>query len=218
MKQNKITIPKTAFYCTYGTKGDSLKNIWLVCHGYGQLAKFFIRNFKSLNENENFVIAPEGLHKFYLNGFSGRVGASWMTKEERENDIFDYNNYLNEVFQKELSEVDLTNVRVNMLGFSQGCATISRFLFEKNISPDSLILWAGDLPKDINLEDVKNFSNEKSIYFVIGNKDEFISINEFKEILRLHTENSISFHEIIFEGKHQITSEALIELKNQLDK
>ena len=40
------------------------------------------------------IIAPQGLHKFYLEGTSGRVGASWMTKENREDDIKNYLVYL----------------------------------------------------------------------------------------------------------------------------
>ena len=35
-------------------------------------------------------MAPEGLSRFYLEGFSGKVGATWMTREDRLNDIDNY--------------------------------------------------------------------------------------------------------------------------------
>ena len=88
-----ITSAKTFRYFTHG---DPLKanQIVYVLHGYGQLAEFFIRKFQHLSD-DYFIVAPEGMHRFYLSGSSGRVGASWMTKEERETDIQDNLNWLN---------------------------------------------------------------------------------------------------------------------------
>jgi hypothetical protein len=52
--------------------------VWFVCHGYGQLAAYFIRHFAFLTENApaTVVIAPEGLSRFHLSGNGGRVGAT----------------------------------------------------------------------------------------------------------------------------------------------
>jgi predicted esterase len=216
LKLNKITIPKTANYYISGNKTNSIKNVWFVCHGYGQLAKFFIRNFNRLDKEENYIIAPEGLHRFYLNGFSGRVGASWMTKEEREDDIKDYNNFLKMVLKKELSEINFEKVNINLLGFSQGTTTISRFLFLNDIQADNLILWAGDLPNDIDYEKVKKFSQSNSIYFVTGNNDEFISLENFEAIIEKHEKEGIRISKIVFNGKHKIINEALVELQNKM--
>ena len=59
------------FKARYETLGniDNPKRIWIVVHGYGQQAKYFIRKFKPLQDEETLVIAPEGLHHFYLKGF-----------------------------------------------------------------------------------------------------------------------------------------------------
>ena len=94
---NKIKISKTAKYTTYGNP-DKASIIIFALHGYGQLVQFFIRKFQVLDAEQYFVVAPEGLHRFYLKGSSGRVGASWMTKEERQSDIEDYINYLDDLF------------------------------------------------------------------------------------------------------------------------
>src|SRR5690606_41470350 len=92
-----IQINKSARYETFGniSKADT---IVFALHGYGQLVSYFIKKFNTLNPEKYFIVAPEGLHRFYLNGSSGRVGASWMTKEDRENDIKDYINYLNHLW------------------------------------------------------------------------------------------------------------------------
>ena len=74
-------------------KGENPTTLIYVLHGYGQLAKYFIRKFNHL---ENVIIvAPEGGHRFYLKDTSGRDGASWMTREARETDISDNIKYLN---------------------------------------------------------------------------------------------------------------------------
>ena len=95
-------------------------------HGYGQMAKFFIRKFQSAEELGYTIIAPQGLHKFYLEGTSGRVGASWMTKENREDDIQNYLIYLNAVHSEISSEKNWDEIVI--LGFSQGVATAFRWL------------------------------------------------------------------------------------------
>ena len=85
--EREINISLKTKYSTYGKFSDRTEKIWFVCHGYGQLAEYFIKNFEVLDAETNYVIAPQGLSKFYLKGFTGRVGASWMTKEDRLTDI-----------------------------------------------------------------------------------------------------------------------------------
>ena len=85
-----IKTQKTARYFVLGNPGAQTKVIWFVLHGYGQLAERFISKFQSLVDDYTVVVAPEALHRFYATGNSGRIGASGMTKEDRENDILDY--------------------------------------------------------------------------------------------------------------------------------
>ena len=67
------------------------------------LAGDFIKTFDELASNGDFVIAPEALSRLYVKGDYGNVGANWMTKEDRENEISDYINYLDELFEKEIT-------------------------------------------------------------------------------------------------------------------
>ena len=85
MTEKKIIVSKTMRYFTIGDI-DKADKLLYVLHGYGQLASYFIKSFDKISDSY-FVVAPEGMHRFYLKGTSGRVGASWMTKEAREIDI-----------------------------------------------------------------------------------------------------------------------------------
>ena len=70
------------------------KEIWLLLHGYGQLAEFFLRKFQGFDSSDRLFVVPEATNYGYLTGFSGRVGANWMTKHERETAIQNNHNYL----------------------------------------------------------------------------------------------------------------------------
>ncbi|MBL4653973.1 MAG: hypothetical protein JKY53_14090, partial [Flavobacteriales bacterium] len=123
MEEHSIQITKTGRYFSLGSLSKKTTSVWIVCHGYGQLANYFLRNFNVLEDENTYIVAPEGFHRYYLNGFSGRVGASWMTKEDRLSDIDDYVNYLDRVYKSIFSKIDRKNATVNVLGFSQGGAT-----------------------------------------------------------------------------------------------
>ena len=80
-----------------------------------------------------------GTARYYLEGAHGRVGASWMTKEAREDDIVDYVRYLDALS----AELRLTERRPVLLGFSQGVATASRWVAMGQTAFSRLILWSG---------------------------------------------------------------------------
>jgi hypothetical protein len=49
------------------------KEIWLVLHGYGQLAEFFIRKFQVFDSPARLFVAPEGTNYTYLEGLAGEL-------------------------------------------------------------------------------------------------------------------------------------------------
>ena len=109
MKESGISFQFKARYYTLGDLRPSTSKIWFVLHGYGQLSKFFISKFKILADTGVHVIAPEGLSKFYLedittraNSGNNRVGATWMTRENRLTDIENYLTYLSNVYKIEV--------------------------------------------------------------------------------------------------------------------
>ena len=79
-----LTVSRKARYFQLGKATQKTSDVWVVLHGYGMLSEFFIKKFKNLESNNTLIVAPEGLNMFYLDGKYDRVGASWITKEERE--------------------------------------------------------------------------------------------------------------------------------------
>ena len=201
-KSFEIKTIKTQRYFTHGDLKKA-KKLLIVLHGYGQLAEHFIRKFHQLPENY-YIVAPEAMHHFYLNGSSGRVGASWMTKEDRINNIADNNEYLNNLVDFLQKEKQFSELLV--LGFSQGGATAARWNAQRK-DIDQLILWASVFPPDL---EESSFSNSKNGTFVIGKHDEFYdAAAQDKEINKYR---SLSFKIVEYDGKHDIDVETLKNL------
>ncbi|MCE3294576.1 MAG: phospholipase/Carboxylesterase [Crocinitomicaceae bacterium] len=193
-----LEIQKTARYRTFGD--ESNPHLIIALHGYGQLAEYFIRNFESLDPGSYFIVAPEGMHRFYLQGSSGRVGASWMTKEWREQDIEENVLYMEKLTEHLASRKNYETV--TLLGFSQGGATAARWLDRTRFKIDRFILWACVFPEDINPGfDAESFSKVEKI-FVLGDEDEYFSGDNFHKMNAFY--ESHGFRVINFQGKHRI--------------
>ena len=213
MQQHNLTVTKTARYYILGELTDSTKEIIFVLHGYGQLGREFIKAFEGLEKNNRVIIAPEGLNKFYLKGFYGKVGTTWMTKEDRENEINDYINYLNKLYNHITENEEYKSIRVTILGFSQGGATACRWFVSPSIKNAELILWGSTLPKDIDYNTFKNKLNGKPLKLILGDEDEFINQKTFKEEKDFILNKDIELEIIKYPGKHNITAGVIKEIK-----
>lgn len=215
MTENKLSIHKTCRYCTYGNTTNP-QSIWFTLHGYGQLAKYFIKNFESLNPDENLVIAPEGFHRFYLDGMKGRVGASWMTSEDRLTDISDYVTYLDLLYNQVTQKMDSSGHRLIVLGFSQGVATASRWMVLGNTRPDAAVFWAGSFPPDLLPTDSKRWFNDIPTWCVVGDEDEYIS-EESIERAKKHFESlGINPEWVRYKGGHKIPKAAFYNISREI--
>lgn len=206
--EQKFKIEKTVRYFTHGN-ADTAKNLWIVLHGYGQFPYYFIRKFESLDPEENFVIAPEGMHRFYLEGTSGRVGASWMTKEARLDDIEDNISYLNTLAKDLLNKGKYE--RKILLGFSQGGATATRWHESGNFNADIFVLWASVFPPDLDFDPNQSSLMKSQNYFVLGKNDPYFKGKE-SELKKLFKSQDFNFKTIDFDGKHEIDKKPLIEI------
>ncbi|MGE0561216.1 MAG: alpha/beta hydrolase [Flavobacteriales bacterium] len=205
-KKNNLIVEKTATYYTLGDV-NTAKTIWFVLHGYGYLAEFFIKKFEPIVNNKTCVIAPEALSKFYLNGFYGRVGASWMTKQDRENEIIDYVKYLNQLYHLLVSNQN-KNVKINVVGFSQGGSTACRWIADGKIKVDNFILWSTVFPDDMNFEKILNNSK---LFLIYGTNDEFLTPEKISTLEQQITTDAINCKVISFDGPHDIPKEVLLE-------
>ena len=163
----------------YHVLGDPTKAraIWIVLHGYGQLARYFLTKFEGLEEGVA-IVAPEALNRFYLDEAHNRVGATWMTREDRENEITDQLGYLDELV-KELRG-DRTDVPLRILGFSQGVATACRWSLLGKTKMDRLVLWAGSLPPEPTFAELRTAWAHLTVEVVLGSEDPFSGEKELQ--------------------------------------
>ena len=204
MNKHTITTTHQVRYFSLNEFTENTKSVWFVLHGYGQLANYFIKKFECLNSEENFVIAPEGSHRFYTQGMSGRVGASWMTQEDRELDIANYINYLNLVYDEIMKKASGKNITLNVLGFSQGSNTVTRWVNARHVKADNLILWSGAFHRELDFKLNKKFLNKMGIYLLLGDKDPFADAEKTTAVKKILDSNGIKYRFIPFEGEHKI--------------
>jgi predicted esterase len=213
MQKHQLIIPKTARYFTLGELNENTETVWFVIHGYGQLAEYFIKKFAVLDDGKTVIIAPEALSKFYLKDFTGRVGATWMTREDRENEITDYINYLDLVYDTVLPEKTNKSLKINILGFSQGTATVARWCMNGHIQYDRMIIWAGYFGNGIRDVIDSEKVRDKEMVLCYGKEDVFlkqIDIQQYEHDILLAIPHIKVY---TFEGGHAIDEELLLKIK-----
>ena len=210
----EIHIPvsfKARYYLEGGhDKEHGASEIWFVLHGQGQLAAYFIKKFNLIVSSQRKVIAPEGLSRYYLDGFYGRVGSTWMTKENRGIDIENYLTYLTEIYYREV--ISPNECKITVLGFSQGAATASRWALMEGIKIDRLILWAGLFPPDLDFELGTRKLENVEIVNVYGEQDEYLTQERVNEQFQLADRLGIDMITKTFKGGHTIDIKTLQDL------
>lgn len=216
MESHQILFEKTAHYYTLGETGKHVKHFIIACHGYGQLAERFIYKFDKLDLSNTFVIAPEGLSRFYWDNKNNIVGSSWMTKKDRLEEIADYTRFIKKLYDEYVPQFD-ANVKITLFGFSQGCATQVRWLMREFPKFDNLILWAGLIPEDLTYLPHTEYFSTKNNYWVYGTEDEFLKEKHVDWHHRFFKEQKLDFETITFEGKHVVNRTVLEELISKIE-
>jgi predicted esterase len=209
--EHHITVARTARYYTSGELNNNTKDIWIFIHGHRHLAGKFILSFSGLADDGSFLIAPEGLMRLYISGDYGDVGASWMTKEDRESDINDYVDYLDKLFF-EVIEPDAKkfNLKINALGFSQGSATLSRWLSLGKAKVDKAVFWTGSVALDVDYSKAENLK-QTEIHQVFASDDPYYDSNFSKQQVELFTKAGLKSNIYIFKGTHEVSSQLMKE-------
>ena len=210
--KKQISIPKTHKYSQLGEFSEKTKTVWIVLHGYGMLSEFFIKKFECILNEKTVVIAPEGSNRFYLDNNYSRVGASWMTKLDKEKDIEDNISFIGTLYTKIVDDIGHNNFKLKTLGFSQGGATLVRWIMSNSIKVDSLILWGSDIPQDSLTNQNKSRWSSINIKIVIGKKDEYISDENKKKVIDAVNSYGLSYKLIEYDGPHKIIESVLIKL------
>jgi len=204
----KIRTEKTGHFFMHGTITDKTRYVWICVHGYGQLGKYFSQKFEFLDPAINYVLVPEGLNRFYFEGVNERPVASWMTKEDRLDEIADYVLFL-EALRMKLSWDKNPEVKVIYVGFSQGVNTLIRWMANVHQRCDHLLLWAGMLPDDILYEQHKAYFSTIPTDYFIGKQDPYFNEERANEIIQLINKSGLQTRVQRFEGDHRVDENVL---------
>jgi len=216
IREVHLTVQRTARYAILGPDGPAAEEVWIVCHGYGQQAAAFLEAFQPLDDGRRLLVAPEALSRFYLDsGPSGRhgeqVGASWMTREDRDCEIDDYVRYLEALRSQVLAPIGRPDVTVRVLGFSQGVATAARWVLNAAWKPAQLILWGGFLPQELLPEQGAPIPDVR-LTFVSGERDHTVDqVRLAQQVAALQTRGA-RVELIGFAGAHRLDTSTLLRL------
>ena len=207
--QEKNVVYKSAnTYETLNDYTDKTKNVWLVFHGIGYLSRYFLKYFKDLNPDENYIIAPQAPSKYYLNGKYVHVGASWLTKENTVQEIQNINEYIDAVLE---AEAISKNQNLIVFGFSQGVSIALRYTAINKLKCKLLVLYAGGIPNEFKADDFTFIEKQNTkVKIIIGNQDAYLNEErmqtETKKISKLFNNKA---ELLIFEGGHEVKKEII---------
>ena len=225
MIEHHLAVTRTARYFAVGGSGgaeddtNALRELWIVCHGYGQLAAKFLESFVPLATPWRRIVAPEGLSRFYLErsrvgvNTQADVGATWMTREDREHEIADQIVYLDALLDHLLPAASESHVRLRVLGFSQGVATVSRWLVRgRRVRPAEVVLWAGSFPADVDVSQLVGRLAGAPVVFAVGTRDELASWAAADVEVGRFSAAGIDARLVTFNGGHRLDTPTLSDI------
>jgi predicted esterase len=213
--EHHLEVSRTARYWTLGDPGTA-REIWFVLHGYRQLARRFLRRFAAVDDGTRLIVAPEALSRFYVEATAGRhgpgavVGATWMTREDREHEIADYVAYLDRLAATIVAQAPERSL--NVLGFSQGVATATRWVVHGGVRPTRLILWGDFTPPDLDLDRATAALAGVEMVTVRGDADAALSTRLAAEEAARFAQAGIHVRSVGYAGGHDIHEETLVAL------
>ncbi len=217
LSEHHLSVRRTARYHTLGDRGEDLRQVWFVLHGHGQLSGYFIRHFQPLADGRRLIVAPEALNRFYLEHTSwqgtsqARVGATWMTREDRLIEIDDYVRYLDALRHEVLDGLERSALRIVLLGFSQGVATAFRWVCRGRIRPALLVAWGGQIPPELDEKAVLALKGTR-IVRVLGERDEMASPEAVAAEDERYERLGLKAEMVRFEGGHELNATVLQDI------
>lgn len=208
---HKLVVPRTARYATLGAIDEGIGEAWMLCHGYGQLGMEFLESARALSRPGRLLVAPEGMSRFYHEDHE-TIGASWMTREDRESEMEDYVRYLDLVYEQSIASLPGPPLHLSVLGFSQGVATATRWAARGQAKVDHLLLWGAAVPPEFDRAETFEPLRGTRITLVCGSRDRLFPESSRDEQRTRLREHGVDFTEVGFEGGHRLDDDTLVAL------
>lgn len=218
MRLETFVTPRTARLALLGPERPDLPELWYVLHGYGELAAPFLERFRVIDDGHRLIVAPEALSRHYWGRIEDRIGkevpigASWMTKEAREEEIADYLRYLDGVHERIIGRLGGALPRVTVLGFSQGGAASARWVASGTVPAHRHVLWGAAMPPELDLVTPDTPLRRVSQVVVVGERDQYATPKVVaRENGRLDAAG-FPYQFIGFDGGHRLDDDVLRRL------
>ncbi|WP_296384565.1 esterase [Winogradskyella sp.] len=200
-QEKEITYTTSNSYSTLNQLTEHTKTVWFVCHGMGYLSQYFLKYFKSLNTEENYIIAPQAPSKYYIQP-KMHIGANWLTRNNTEAGMKNILNYFDTVFEAEQIPNDINLI---ILGYSQGVSVAMRYMVKRQLQCSQLVLHSGGIPKELNAEDFEYLNESTKVKLIYGTNDEYLDEARIKQ----ESERAVSLFGdrvtiLPFDGKHVV--------------
>ncbi len=211
-----LPVERHARYCTLGPTPDRAEQLWVGLHGHAMLAQSFARLLAPLAAGgRNLVVAPEAPSRFYLeterNGRHGDlVGATWLTREDREQDLADGLHYLDRLHQALLAGLR-PGADCNVLGFSQGAVMAARWVAAGPVQPHHLVLW-GIVPPDDAIPAMAERMVGREITLIAGERDPLAPPGSLETLAATLARQGVRARSERFDGAHSLSKELLHRL------
>ena len=169
---------KTA-YATLNTRTDQCQKVWVVFHGIGYLARYFLRYFKELDPRENYIIAPQAPSLYYLSDAYKHIGACWLTREDTKLHMDNLLNYLDTLYKAEsLQKAE----KLCFLGYSQGVSVLCRWIAKRKVNCGRLILYAGRVPDELEPGHFAHLHPDTTVEVIFGHEDPYLKGKDWQEM------------------------------------
>lgn len=189
--------------------------IWYLLHGQAMKAHDFIEMAAPLDDGSRLLVAPEALNRHYTGPVASRdapVGATWMTREERDADIRDYVTYLDEVDRVVSAGSRVSPRPRTLLGFSQGGAAAVRWAASGHVQLAHLIVWESSMPPEVDARAMWERCGRPRLTYVCGDGDKFITPKVLSAQHAIWEDAGLEFERIAFHGGHRLDAATLLKV------
>ena len=220
IRTESLQVPRHALVATLGPSGSargSVRELWYVLHGYAMRAVPFLEDCRAIDDGTRLLVAPEALSRFYVGDEkavshrTAAVGASWMTRDERDDEIADYTAYLDALHAHVLASLGerAREVKVTVLGFSQGGAAAARWVAGGGVPAARLIVWGSAFAPELDLASAGTPLRRAETVLVVGTTDRYITPKVRNAEVERVRSTGFPFRLVTFEGGHRLDDETL---------
>jgi predicted esterase len=167
-------------------------------HGYGQTAEDEMEILQRIPGVDNWIrCAIQALHPFYPR--PKKIGACWMTSQDRELRIEENIRYVDRVVTRIRNE-NPTNQILIYHGFSQGTAMACRAAIGGEHSPRGVLLHGGDIPPELD-----DLDRMVRVLIARGQSDRIYRRERWESDLTRLGDSRLTTTRCEFDGGHEVS-------------